>query len=253
MDINDYLTRLTYNGPIDPNLNTLIQLHKAHLQKVPFENLSVHMGESINLEIPWLFNKIVTRERGGFCYECNGLFAWLLESLGFQVSLHSACVMKDGNGCGPEFDHLVLLVNLGEPWLADVGFGDGFQQPLQLREHGPQHQSDGGFKLRGDGSDYIYERLVGVRWVPQYRFSLKPRKLTDFIPMCKYHQTSPASSFTQKRVVTRLSGGDRITLTPDKLITTSSEKRLEQIIPPGTYEALLSEHFGIKLGNPGGG
>jgi N-hydroxyarylamine O-acetyltransferase len=73
-----------------PSLQTLRVLHEAHLLAVPFENLSIHYGQPIILQEDALFNKIVRLRRGGFCYELNGLFAWLLRQLGFQVTLLSA-------------------------------------------------------------------------------------------------------------------------------------------------------------------
>jgi N-hydroxyarylamine O-acetyltransferase len=125
MNVEDYLQRLGYNGDRIPNAETLRNLHHAHLLAVPFENLDIHLGRPIVLDEKSLYEKIVRRRRGGFCYEANGLFAALLRELGFNVALLSARVM-DGGKLGPEFDHLTLLVQLEERWLADVGFGDSF-------------------------------------------------------------------------------------------------------------------------------
>ena len=86
-------------------------MHRAHLLAVPFENLDIHLGRPISLDQDALFGKIVTRRRGGFCYELNGLFALLLRELGFEVTLLSAGVARADGGFGPEFDHLTLLVS----------------------------------------------------------------------------------------------------------------------------------------------
>ena len=70
-----------------PTPETLRDLQVAHLSTVPFENLSIHSGEPIVLNEDALFAKIVEQKRGGFCYECNGLFAGLLRALGFEVAM----------------------------------------------------------------------------------------------------------------------------------------------------------------------
>ena len=105
-----YLHRLGVRGPVPPTAKTLHQLHEAHLLAVPFENLSIHWQEPIVLSDDALFEKIVVRRRGGFCYELNGLFAALLRSLGFNVTMLSAEVADDRGEFGPPFDHLALAV-----------------------------------------------------------------------------------------------------------------------------------------------
>src|SRR6266550_6884083 len=134
MDIQAYLQRISYTGPLVPIAETLRLLQVAHLQTVPFENLSIHSGEPIVLDDDALFEKIVRRRRGGFCYELNGLFAALLRALGFDVKMLSARVANAEGIFGPDFDHMTLLVTLAEPWLVDVGFGDSFLEPLKLDE-----------------------------------------------------------------------------------------------------------------------
>ncbi|HSL53948.1 MAG TPA: arylamine N-acetyltransferase, partial [Pyrinomonadaceae bacterium] len=83
MNVDAYLDRINYIGPRDVNARILRALQVAHLLSVPFENLSIHAGEPIVLDEDALFTKIVTARRGGFCYECNGVFAGLLRALGF--------------------------------------------------------------------------------------------------------------------------------------------------------------------------
>jgi len=101
------------------------------MRTVPFENLDIHLKRPIVLEDNALFDKIVTRKRGGFCYELNGLFAALLRALGFDVVMLSAGVANPEREFGPDFDHMALLVTLEQSWLADVGFGDSFVELCQ--------------------------------------------------------------------------------------------------------------------------
>ena len=134
MDASAYLQRINYVGPLAPSAETLRQLHLAHLLSVPFENLSIHRREPIVLDDAALFEKIVRLQRGGFCYELNGVFAALLRSLGFKVTMLSAEVANGKGEFGPPFDHMTLMVTLEDRWLADVGFGDSFREPLRSEE-----------------------------------------------------------------------------------------------------------------------
>ncbi len=248
MDVEAYLQRIGYHGTREPTAETLRQLHRAHLYAVPFENLDIPLGRPIVLSLPLLFEKIVERRRGGFCYELNGLFAWLLEALGYQVVMHSARVF-DGGHPGPEFDHMLLRVDTSETLLADVGFGDSFIDPLPFDDQ--EHLQHGrAYRLvERDEAWVLHQRKPASDWEPQYVFSLKPRRLDEFGPMCHYQQTSPESSFTKKSVCSRASRTGRITVSNGRLIVTSDGSRQEtNIADESAYRALLRTHFGIELG-----
>src|SRR6267142_3850477 len=141
MDTQAYLKRINYTGPLAVSAETLRLLQVAHLRTVPFENLSIHSGEPILLNDEALFEKIVRRRRGGFCYELNGLFAALLRGLGFEVAMLSAQVANSEGVFGPDFDHMTLVVTLRETWLVDVGFGDSFLEPLLINQEDEQAQA----------------------------------------------------------------------------------------------------------------
>src|SRR6267142_5206908 len=119
MDTQAYLKRINYTGPSAPGAETLRLLQVAHLRTVPFENLSIHSGEPIVLDDEALFEKIVRRRRGGFCYELNGLFAALLRALGFEVAMLSAEVANAEGEFSRDFDHMALMITIEERWLAD--------------------------------------------------------------------------------------------------------------------------------------
>ena len=248
MDAAAYLQRINYDGPREPSAETLRQLHLAHLLAVPFENLSIQRREPIVLDDAALFEKIVRRQRGGFCYELNGMFAALLRALGFNVTMLSAEVANNEGEFGPPFDHMTLMVTLEQRWLADVGFGDSFREPLLLDERGPQIQGDAAYKIEETGTHLLLSRRQDTGdWQPQYRFTLEPYGFADYDEMCRYHQTSPQSHFTQKRICSRATLDGRVSLSEMRLITTRGREREELELADKTqYEEILRERFGIS-------
>lgn len=249
MNVNDYLHRIGYAGSRKADIETLRKLMKAHLRHVPFENLSIPIGERIKLDYAWLYEKIVVRNRGGFCYELNGLFSWLLRELGYRVDLLSAGVRPNGpdlEAFGPAFDHMVLKVDLDESWLVDVGFGRAFSAPLALRPDEIQVQGPESFRLTRDGDSWIYWRL-DTEWQADYRFTLTPYSLEAFENMCRHHQTSNQSPFTKRWIVTRLSPKGRETLHQDgedfRYISTTGTVRREVIIQGFENAAILLEEI----------
>lgn len=249
MDIEAYLERIDYHGPTSPSAETLRALHVAQLRTVPFENLSIHADEPIVLDDEALFTKIVARRRGGFCYEANGLFAALLRALGFNVTMLSAEVAgKERDSYSPPFDHMALMVTLEDRWLADVGFGDSFLEPLLLDEKGEQLQPPDAFRIDRDGDYRIVMRREAGEWKPNYRFTLHGYEYADFAEMCRYHQTSRDSHFTQKRICSRATEAGRITLSDMRLIETTDRHREETTLASQTeYDSVLREKFGIVM------
>lgn len=252
MDIQAYLDRIGYRGPRTPTAGTLRELQLAHLQTVPFENLSIHAHQPIALDDKSLFDKVVTRRRGGFCYELNGLFAALLRALGFEVSMLSAGVARGDGTFGPDFDHMALLVTLEERWLADVGFGDSFREPLRLDKRGEQPEGRRAFRLDEAGDRLLLLRRDGPGpdkpWQPQYRFTLKPHEYPDYAGMCHHHQTSPESHFTRQTVCSLALPDGRVTLSGLKLITTRGAERQERILEDEEERAaVLRELFGVVV------
>lgn len=252
VDVSAYLQRINYRGPLEPSAETLRRLHLAHLFAVPFENLSIHWNEPIVLNDDALFAKIVRGRRGGFCYELNGLFAALLRTLGFEVTMLSAEVANDKGDFGLPFDHMTLIVTLEKRWLADVGFGDSFREPLLLDKRATQVQGNDAFRIEEAGPRLILSRRKDGGWQPQYRFDLEPHEFGDYAEMCLYHQTSPESHFTQKRICSIASADGRVSLSDKRLITTHGREREEsELAGEVEYRGALLKVFGIPV--EGGG
>jgi N-hydroxyarylamine O-acetyltransferase len=243
-----YLKRIRYEGPTAPNAETLRSMHRAHMYAVPFENLDISLGREITCDESRFLHKIVDERRGGFCYEMNGAFAALLRELGFQVTLLSARVSGGDGHDGPEFDHMALRVELEEDWLADVGFGDSFVEPLRLEPGIEQEQFGRRYRLTSADGGLCLEANSNEVWKKQYAFTLQPRELSEFAGMCHYHQTSSDSHFTQKRVCSLATPEGRITVTGDKLIETRNGIREERVLKGDEdWRAVLRDRFEVSL------
>jgi N-hydroxyarylamine O-acetyltransferase len=253
VNIEAYLDRINYSGSRVPSVDTLRELHVAHLRTVPFENLSIYANETIVLNDEALYTKIVERRRGGFCYELNGSFAALLRELGFKVEMLAAGVAKDSERSsiefGPIFDHMTLMVTLEERWLADVGFGDSFVLPLRLDETRDQIEGAQAYRIVEDNSERIlWRRSNNEDPKPQYRFNLNSYSYPDYEEMCRFHQTSPESHFTRNRMCSKATEDGRITLSGMRIITTRGAVREEiKLESQEEYDRVLSEHFGIVM------
>ena len=251
MNISDYLKRLNYLEPVHTDIETLNRLQTAHLQNIPFENLDIGLGRKIELNENALWNKLIIHKRGGFCYELNGLFAWLLKQIGYQVAyLNARDYHEEDDSFGIDFDHLALLINIPNvttSWLVDVGWGDTFTQPLNINDPTEQVQGLRGYWVEPFRNGYqIWQRNYDGTHERQYFFDLTPHHFPDeYLNTCLYHQTSPKSIFTQRSIISRLTEDGRVSLDNEKLIITSNGNRTIQVVKESERASLLKEYFGV--------
>ena len=243
-----YLKHIGAERPPAADGAALRELHLRHQLAVPFENLSIHLGEDIVLEEAALAEKITGGGAGGFCYELNGAFAELLRALGYEVTVLAARVYGRTGRVGPPYDHMALRVTAadgGGPWLADVGFGRHSHYPLRYDERADQPDPGGVFRITetADG-----DLAVGKDGRPEYLLERRPRELPDFEATCWWQRTAPASHFRQSLVCSRLTGRGRVTLSGRTLVVTEGEARKEYELGGGAEVlAAYREHFGIVL------
>ncbi len=254
MNLEKYLDRIRYQGPVAVNLEVLTNLQYAHLTSVPFENLNIIYKLPIHLSPDILFNKIVTSRRGGFCYEINGLFYELLSKLGYDVSMISAQVYTPSNGFGPEFDHMALLVQIeGEFFLTDVGFGEFATIPLRLEGRIIQQDRDADYCINQlTSGEYLVYKIVMDQWILVYKFSISKRAMEEFESRCNYHQTSDESHFTHGAICSLITDEGRITLSGQKFKITSSEGVEEYHVESAeAFLNLVKSKFGMKFPHSG--
>jgi N-hydroxyarylamine O-acetyltransferase len=257
VDVGAYLDRIGTARPAAPALDALAGLALAHLYAVPFENLDIAAGRPLSLEPAAIYDKVVGRRRGGFCYELNGLFAWLLRELGYDVTLLAAQTVDPATGePGQERAHLVLLVELDGPRLVDVGWGEAYRRPFALRvgnEYSDPQIASYRLEQRG-GRWQVVERhdetletdlKPTAGWRIAYRFDLAPHELPDFAETCRWQETQ-SPFFTGHRFCTVATPDGRRTLMDDRLIVRAAGRRTERRVANAEVPGLLDELFGVR-------
>jgi N-hydroxyarylamine O-acetyltransferase len=251
MNVEKYLARigLENTGSV-PDLASLKRLQRQHLLNVPFENLDIHWGRRIVLDTDAIYQKVVQNNRGGFCYELNGLFNELLREVGFETRLLSARVADDdGGGFTAEYDHMALLVIIGEmQYLADVGFGAFTAEPLQFVPDLEQEDEAGIFVIRHyDRDNFVVAKRQEDGWKNEYEFKPLGHDLSEFADRCDWQQTSPESHFTKGKVCSIMTVNGRKTLTDDRFIVTDAGIRTEDPVRSNQeFEHILFREFGIS-------
>jgi len=225
MNIKEYINRINYKEDIAPSFDVLKELQRTHLLNVPFENLDIHYNNPIELDIDKIYHKVVVNKRGGFCYELNGLFQSLLNMIGFDSKIISARVYDNKKEkFGEEYDHLAIIVKLNQnEYLIDVGFGEFAFHPLKLKTNEIQTDPRGNFIIEKYKGNYykISKEDNGEKSI-EYIFTEKERAIREFREMCHFHQTSPNSHFTQKKLISKPTESGRITLSGNSLKITES-------------------------------
>lgn len=248
-NLDDYLKRIQFTGQAQPDLTTLQQLMQCQLYTVPFENLDVQAGKIISLDPDDIIDKIVYRNRGGYCYEVNGLFALALQAIGFDYQLVAARPMFYPV-LRPK-THMVLVVNLdGQQWLCDLGFGSyGLRQPMnlqQLDQAVAQHPDI--FRLSRDAdSEYLLEAKVAGEWQKQFAFNLSPYLWVDFVPANYLNSTHPDAIFTQKYLVVRHHATGRYILFGDQFKSVQDNDVHSETIETAQLSDYLQRYFGLNL------
>jgi N-hydroxyarylamine O-acetyltransferase len=257
VDVAAYLERIRAARPASPTLGALGELVLSHLYAVPFENLDIAAGRPLSVEPQAIFDKVVTRRRGGFCYELNGLFSWLLRELGYDVTVLAGQTVDPTTGePGHPRAHLVLLVELDGPRLVDVGWGEVYRRPFALQEDNEHvdpriaayrlERHDGRWQVNERHDDSLETNLKQVAgWRVAYRFDLTPYELADFAEACRWQETE-SPFFTGHRFCTIATPDGRRTLMDERLIERAAGTRTERRVTDAEWPALLEQLFGVR-------
>jgi arylamine N-acetyltransferase len=250
-EVSAYLERIGFAGTLDGSVQTLVELQERHLHSVPYENFDILNRIPLSLEISDLIDKIVVRRRGGYCFELNALFGWLLRELGYSVIDHMARFWRDEPNPPPKRRHQVLKVEVGEAfYLCDVGVGGIVpRRPIKMVEGLEHHQGDECYHLERDPYyGWMLCELKHGQWSKLYSFSEEPQLPKDFIMSTYWCENAADSVFTNNTMVAirTLEGRNTIAGKEFRIFTSAGV----HAFTPETeeeYNEALRTYFGIII------
>ncbi len=259
LDLNGYFDRINYGGPAAPNLEVLQALMTAHTRSIPFENLDPLMGVPVDdLSPQALSDKLVSRRRGGYCYEQNGLMGYVLAEIGFRVRRLAGRVvwmLPPDTPPGAQ-THTVLAVTFPGSqgsFLVDVGFGgQTLTSPIRLQTGNAQQTTHEPYRLNDRGDGLVLQALIRDEWQPLYEFGTHTVPQIDLTVGSWYVSTHPSSKFVTGLTVALVTEDARYNLAGRNLTihrADGSEKiRLDDA---AAVVDVLSERFGINVADIG--
>lgn len=246
MQLSQYLDRIGFEGPVRVDLDTLRRIHRQHVLTVPYENLDVQLGRPVSRSAASAYDKIVTRRRGGWCYEMNGVLGWALEEAGFRVTRMAGGVRRAQMGDAAVGNHLVLAVHLEQDYLADTGFGDGLIEPVPIAS-GPITQGHSTFSLEELGGGWWRfhgdPRIGGL----SFDFERVPANETLLERQCQWLQSAAESPFVQNAVLQKHLPDRHIALRGCVYSNAGEESFHRVVTSADDYVQLLRERFGLDL------
>lgn len=253
LQIEQYLRKLQLND-FEPtvNLATLTKLQDAHLKYIPYENFDCLNGKITSLKRQDMFNKVIMHNRGGICFELNGLYNWLLESLGFDVTSYSARFI-DKMETYQLRRHRVMCVALGDKrYLTDVGVNsESPRVPLEITEG--LIQSDGISQYKFTRSEFwgwlLWQKERGKIWKRLFGFTEEPQIDKDFITASFWCDAHPDSPFIKSKKLSIFREDCNITIRGNylKFYLGGRVKYRYKINTGAELKEILWEYFGINV------
>jgi len=249
--LQEYFDRIGYSGDAKADIATVTGMMRCQLFSVPFENLDVQAGKIVSLEPEEIVDKIIRRNRGGYCFEVNGLFAMALQTLGIPYQFVAARPMI--YPVRKPKTHMAIVVKAdGEDWLCDLGFGSyGIRAPLRLDLLDAEIEQDfDTFMLsKANEREYLLQALVEGKWADQFAFDLSPQEWIDFAPANYLSSTHPDAIFVQKLVVVLHNPRGRVSLSGDILKSVIEGRIEKQTVRPEDKESILRSRFHLISDN----
>lgn len=248
-DHGSYLARINLPSPPPLNAHGLKQLHNAQHQSIPFENFDIALGHTIELSPDALINKLITKNRGGYCFEVNGLLLIALQHFGFNARALLGRVHLSGVTTGR--GHQITLVTMAEQsWIVDVGFGSQTpRDPIPLIFNKTFSTDQQKFRLINDDKFSIMLQIQqNQQWNNLYSFELNHVCAGDIDYGNHFTSTHPQSTFYSSRIASLATAQGGITLHNHTLrIKTENEIQQRELSDGDEYLTALKEYFGIDL------
>jgi N-hydroxyarylamine O-acetyltransferase len=248
LDLDAYLERIGYEGPVEPTLEVLDALQLAHATTIPFENLDILLGRPIRLDLPSLQGKLVRDRRGGYCFEHNRLFAAALEAAGFGVTRLGARV-RFGARSVTARTHMALLVETdGEVRLSDVGFGGGSILGSLPMRTGPEVEQFGWrFRLVDDDGARVLQTHRPNGWIDLYSFTFEPQYPVDDEMANHFASTHPSSPFTRTLTAQLCAPERSLILRGRKLIEETPTRQTASRVLDDELLEVLADRFTLSF------
>lgn len=252
VDLDAYFARIRYSGARTPTLATLCAITARHPAAIPFEAIDVLLGHGIDLDPVAVDAKLITAQRGGYCFEHNSLLRRVLIALGFEVQGLLARVSWNRPADAPPLPrtHMVLRVTVDAvPWLVDVGFGACVPTtPLNLLTRRPQRSNHESFRLLPTVHGHRLEANLGEDWQPVYEISAEPPCDVDYECANWYTATHPQSIFRSTLMVARTLPDVRYGLLGSRLTVRLSDGEISRSsLDADGIEQALAELFGLPV------
>ncbi len=259
LDLHGYFDRIGYRGPAEPGLQVLQELVTAHTRAIPFENLDPLLGIPVDdLSAAALYDKLVRRRRGGYCYEQNGLMGYVLAELGFRVRRLGARVvwMRPPDAPYPTRTHTLLAVRFPGargPYLVDVGFGGQTPtSPLRMETGGVQQTAHEPYRLQDRGDGLLLQAMVRDAWQPLYEFGTRTEPDVDLQVGSWFVSTHPSSIFVTGLMAALVTDDGRLSLAGRELTwhRADGSEKIELPDAAAVVDA-LRDRFGIDVAGVG--
>ena len=250
MRLSDYLSRIGLDALPPPSLEGLQLLQDHHMRHVPFENLNVLLGRPLDLTPSALFGKIVERKRGGYCFELNTLYAYLLSQAGFApVPMMARVWLRDPSETPPR-THLVNRVAIeGEDWISDVGFGGrAARAPLKIEDGYEVDDGDGRIRIQADAQfGYRISRFQDGVWSDQYTVETEAAHKADILSGNHWTENHPTSHFRLGIGVGLFTPEGRTSFYGGVFTRRGQQTDTQMISDLASVLELLTSEFGLEL------
>ena len=251
-DLQQYLRRINFEGEIELSLEGIKKLMQSQIFSVPFEDIDVQAGKAISLVGDDIVNQIVDKNRGGYCYQINGIFSLALQEIGlphYYIAVRP--LVNPGQNAKTHLAIIALIEN--EEYLIDLGFGgNSIREPLKLSETGTEIQQ--GFDtftlVKTEEDDYLLQIKMGKEWSNLYSFDLTPQRWIDFKPANHYNYSHPDSFFVNNLIVVLQNPSGKKILLKNSIKTVHNGKSEVVSFEENQLNTILEKEFNLKLEQP---
>jgi N-hydroxyarylamine O-acetyltransferase len=246
-----YFDRIGWSGPRTTTLDTLTALMRAHMARIPFENLDVLLGRGIRVDLDGVYAKLVESKRGGYCFEHSTLFRAALEHVGFQPVSHAARVVMVATRQSAPRTHMFLSVVIdGTTYVLDPGFGGhGPLVPLPLVENVEVHEGPDVHRFTRRDGEWLLEARIAGTISPLWMSTLEPESPMDVVVGNHFTSTFPQSPFVQRLMLRALTPDGRRVSVMNRDVTVAQNGTFEksQLADRAALRALLDREFGMDV------